>query len=95
MSSRSFTVETRGQGALVFGGPSDLRAKIIKKLKGQGISAISPTSHEEIESLRESHDLDYILTFPDFEKKYFESTIKTLISSGESTLISIYHESYG
>ncbi len=93
MSSRSFTVETRGQGALVFGGPSDLRAKIIKKLKGQGITTISPTSHEEIEDLRESHDLDYILTFPDFEKKFFESTIKTLISSGESTLISVFHES--
>lgn len=93
MSSRSFTVETRGQGALVFGGLPDLKNAIIQGLNKQGITAISPTSHEEIENLRESHDLDYILTFPDFEKNIFESTIKTLVSSGESTLISIFYES--
>ncbi len=93
MTSRSFTVETREQGTLIFGGPSDLKEGIINVLKAHGITAISPVSHEQVETLRDSHDLDFILVFEGYEKKIFESTINTLVTSGESKLIRIRHHS--
>ncbi|MFZ2199726.1 MAG: DUF4012 domain-containing protein [Microgenomates group bacterium] len=91
MTSRTYTIETRGQGVVVLGGPADLRSGIISELNKLGLKTISPANHVEIESLRDTHDLDVVLVFPDYDQKKFEPIIKSLVSTGESKLVSISH----
>lgn len=93
MRSSAFTVETRGQGALLFGSSSHLSQRVIEEFLLSGVQAIVPKNIEEVTKFRESHDVDYVLVFSPSLTSDFNVLIKSLVDSGESRLVLATHAS--
>jgi hypothetical protein len=64
MRSSAFTIETRGQGEVIFGGTRSLEESLVQEFLLTGIQAIAPEGFEAINQFHQSHDLDYLLFFP-------------------------------
>ncbi|KKU44751.1 MAG: hypothetical protein UX62_C0050G0005 [Microgenomates group bacterium GW2011_GWA2_46_7] len=100
MSSRSYSIETRSQAAMIIGG-SDLAPSLIAEFKARGIYALAPTSLADFAFLRKTHDLDYLLIFSDhetsswlaWEGKPFLESLQSLIQTGPTRLILARHYS--
>lgn len=88
---RTYAVETRGQGAVILGGPVGLTAAITQELLLLGVSAITPDSIKQIETLRETHDLDYLIIFSGANKPSYLSSLQSFLQSGEARLITVNH----
>lgn len=88
---RSYAIETRGQGAVILGGPEGLTTNLVQELLLLGVRAIMPTSYQEIDQLRETHDLDYLVVFADASKPNYLSHLGSLLGSGETRLITLRH----
>jgi hypothetical protein len=93
MRSTTFTIETRGQGALIFGAPPGLAKQLTDEFLLTGLQTIVPRDTKEIAEFRQSRDIDYLLVFPPALNPAFNELIKSLVDSGESRLILVTHES--
>jgi hypothetical protein len=91
MTPRTFTVETRSQAVVIFGGPKSLTASLIQDLLARGVHAARISSEEELELLRQTHDPDYLVVFLDGANKDLFRGLQLLIDSGESRLITVGH----
>ena len=90
---RSYSVETRGQGVLILGGPRDLTTKLIEEFLLAGYRAISPDNLQDIEELYSSHDLDYCLCFDQAISPTISERISHLVATGETRLVLVSHHS--
>lgn len=91
MSSKFYTVETRGQGALIFGG-GELGLGLSQELLALGLSSLVVSNEAQIKDFRGSHDLDYLVVFPDHDLAPYQALFSELIDSSESRLITIHHQ---
>lgn len=95
MTSRTFTVETRGQAVAIFGGSQALITPLIQEFLTAGVHAVQITHISELNKLRESHDPDYLVLFVDEQTNGWfkgqgselQGEMQSLINSGESRLI--------
>lgn len=95
--NRTYTVETRGQAVVIFGGPSVLTSVLIQEFLGKGVFAAKISSTKELEDLRVGHDPDYLVLFLDSStNSWFKGegsdllpAMQSLITSGESRLITV------
>ena len=90
---RSYSVETRGQGVLILGGPRELTTKLIEEFLLAGYRAIAPDNLEAIEELYSSHDLDYCLCFDQAIAPTISERISHLVTNGETRLVLVSHHS--
>lgn len=90
---RSYSVETRGQGVLILGGPRELTTKLIEEFLLAGYRAISPDNLQDIEELYSSHDLDYCLCFDQTISPTISERISHLVATGETRLVLVSHHS--
>lgn len=99
MSTYPYSVETRGQAAIVIGGNNSLVPWILQDFKSRGIYAISLTTPADLTTLGKTHDLDYLLILEDDttsswltgEGRTALSPLQTLIQSGQTRLILARH----
>ncbi len=89
---RAFSVETRGQGIVIVGGPKHLVARLVEEFLILGYRSIVPNSSEEVEELRRTHDLDYLLTFPDSSEHGLLQSFMPYLESGETRLVVAHHQ---
>lgn len=102
MTAPSFTVETRGQAALIIGGTSSLQTLVIEELEKLALHAVKLTSSTELTEITRSYDPDYLVLFQDremnnwLEKEGGELApiLHSLIQSGETRLIVVQHQEY-
>ncbi len=95
MASKTFTVETRGQAVVIFGGHAGLTEKLTQDLLNEGVHSVKIKNLAELENLRSSYDPDYLVVFAyDQTATFFAGqgremlpTMESLIKSGESRLI--------
>lgn len=102
MASRTYTVETRDQAVVIFGGSDNLTSALTLELLSRGIHASKISNLKDLEVLQVNHDPDYLVVF--FEpgnKDLIQSDggellqkIKSLTQTGESRLIVIRHVSH-
>jgi hypothetical protein len=91
MTRAGFTVETRGQGAVIIGGGDELNRSLIEEFLLSGVQAITPTQLEDVANLNDTHDLDYVLVFGEAGTPELLADLKTRIDQGESRLILLSH----
>ncbi len=89
MSSRSYVVETRGQAAAIFGGRNLLSHDLVLSLASKGIQATLISNLEQIESLRNDFDLDYLIVFADSYGGEFNQKLLEYVTSGESRIYAL------
>lgn len=92
MSSQRFSVETRGQAALILGEPSSLTTTIISQFKSRGIYATLLPSTNDLSGLTQVHDLDYILYLdPYVLPSSALAPLQNLLQSHQSRLFLAHH----
>jgi hypothetical protein len=99
MSAPAYSVETRGQAALILGQEPSLIDGLIFELKNLGLHAEHFTSPEDLDRLHQTHDLDFLFVFVDSrflswsegEGRELMGALQSLINSGETRLILARH----
>ncbi|MBP9670090.1 DUF4012 domain-containing protein [Candidatus Woesebacteria bacterium] len=92
MSRAGFTVETRGQGAVILGGGEQLTKVLFEEFLLSGVQAISPKKISDVVALSNTHDLDYILVLGHSGDPDLLADLKSRIDGGESKLILLSHK---
>lgn len=91
MSRSGFTVETRGQGAVIVGGGKQLVKSLIEEFLLSGVQAISAKKIADVASLSDTHDLDYVVVLGQSGDSELIEDLKSRIDGGESRLILLSH----
>lgn len=91
MTRGGFTIETRGQGAVIVGGTQELTSILIQEFLLLGVQAISANKIEDLNNLEETHDLDYVLVFNQPESLEISNNLKHRVDIGESRYILLSH----
>jgi hypothetical protein len=91
MTRAGFTVETRGQGAVIIGGGNELNKSLIEEFLLSGVQATVTAQLEDVVSLSDTHDLDYILVFGEAGTPELLANLKSRIDQGESRQILLSH----
>jgi len=91
MTARSFAVETRGQGIVVFGPASDLEKNTIHELQTRGIVTISGNDASGLTHLRQTHDIDFVLLFQDAKIKKNFAQARLIQATDQSKIILVKH----
>lgn len=91
MRSSNFSVETRGQGAVILGGGPQLVASLKAEFLLQGVQAIAAQALDDIATLAKTHDLDYILVFDQVGEPDLLENLQARLENHESRLILLSH----
>jgi len=91
MNRSGYSIETRGQGAVIVGGGQELVKTLIGEFLLSGVRAISLGGIGEINNLSDTHDIDYVLVFNQSGTSEALDSLKSKIDGGESRLVLLSH----
>lgn len=91
MNQRAYTVETSKSCIAIFGEADALISKLVGELVSRSVYAEKISNLTELNKLRESYDLDYLVIFDSKIPKELLPSLQESLNSGESRLVEVSH----